>query len=170
MRTPDSHSRSGFTLLELLLVIAVMAILGSIILGGANYVTKVARVKRAQTTAKALEVALSRYRAEYNVWPKGGSEKKTGTVTFEEENNQKVFNMLRADNETDNENGIHFLDETSLLTVKEEDGEEVLVPYSDVAGGPLCFLSRNGTICYFKVKINLDDDTVEVSYPGVDDD
>ncbi len=147
-----------------------MAILGSIILGGASYVTKVARVKRAQTTAKALEVALSRYRAEYNRWPKGNATSSEGTVTRSGKDNASIFNMLRADNENDNRNGVHFFDETSLFTVVEEDGEEVLVPYSDEPGGPVCFLSRAGAIRYFTVTINLDQDTVSVSSPGLNDD
>ena len=164
MRTPAPRSRSGFTLLELLLVIAVMAILGTIILGGANYVTRVAAAKRVQTTAATLTTALYRYRNEYSEWPKGNSTKTKGTLTFKE-NNGEVFNMLRAENKAANENGIPFFDETSVFTVDEEDGEQVLVRYADKPGGPVCYLSRDKKVIrYYIVTINLDNDTASVSY------
>lgn len=164
MHNSRSNTRSGFTLLELLLVIAVVAILSGIILGGASYVTRVAAAKRVQTTAAALTTALYRYRAEYNEWPKGNSTESEGTLTFKK-NNGEVFNMLRADNRTSNEHGIPFFDETTLFTIDSDDGEDVLVPYADKPGGPVCYLSRDRRVIrYYIVKIDLDADTASVSY------
>ena len=68
--------------------------------------------------------------------------------------------MKRAENSAANENGIPFFDETSVFTVDEEDGEQVLVRYADKPGGPVCYLSRDKKVIrYYIVTINLDNDT-----------
>lgn len=61
--------RAGFTLLELLAVMTLIAMLIGVILGAAQYVIKTARQRRAEATAAALRAAITTYRHEYGKWP-----------------------------------------------------------------------------------------------------
>ncbi len=70
-RTPNtlSRSRGGFTMLELLIVISIIAILALLATGAAMKSLKGSRHRRADATARALELALQNYRATENEWP-----------------------------------------------------------------------------------------------------
>jgi prepilin-type N-terminal cleavage/methylation domain-containing protein len=62
-------TRRGFTILELLVVISIMAIIATLATGAALKAIRQSRNKRIDTTCKALEIALSNYRAKENAWP-----------------------------------------------------------------------------------------------------
>lgn len=61
--------RTGFTLLELIVVIGIIAILFAIIFPAVAGLREKARVKEAAVTIKALETAIRSFRAEYGYWP-----------------------------------------------------------------------------------------------------
>lgn len=135
--------KSGFTLVELLVVIAVMAILGTIVLGSSRMLIQTAREHRTRTTRDALNVALHRYRTEYQEWPVSKSDakgqphdKREGTSAYNgyewyqwKEDNWKIFDELRAVNNPDK---ITFLDEAAVYT-SSSSGEKV-IPLADAAG------------------------------------
>jgi prepilin-type N-terminal cleavage/methylation domain-containing protein len=62
---------SGFTILELLMVIAIIAILAGLILSTAGYIQKKGASSRAETEIAALTVALENYKADNGDYPQG---------------------------------------------------------------------------------------------------
>ncbi len=63
-------ARAGFTLVELLTVMAIIAILVGLVLGTAGFVQKNAARKQAQTQIAAFDVALESYKADNAVFPR----------------------------------------------------------------------------------------------------
>lgn len=68
----------AFTLIELLTVMAIIAILAGLVLGTAGYVQKKAARDRANTEIRAMEAALESYKADNGIYPStwGGSRSK----------------------------------------------------------------------------------------------
>jgi prepilin-type N-terminal cleavage/methylation domain-containing protein len=64
-----SPYRRGFTLLELMMVIGVLAVLLAILMTAPRTVREAAFKKRAKVEATALAQAAIRYKAEYGFWP-----------------------------------------------------------------------------------------------------
>ena len=156
---------AGFTLIELLLVMVVIAILGTIIMGGAAYINRLSRAKRAEVACRVLEAALARYRSDYDKWPIGSLTPNNYVVRVSGKDNQEILGALR---ETANDKKIRYLDETTLFTV-DSDGRPV--PLHKTTGSqPLIFVTREGAkVRYVTVEINVDTDTVTVSAPGLND-
>ncbi len=169
--------REGFTLLEILLTMTVLAILGTIVIGGVNLVNGNARAKRNALTCEVLEVALNRYKTEYNQWPvdrEGDNE----TRVFDGEDNAEVFSALREENDQNFEN-LRFIDETTLFTTEDGDLSSPVIQLSKTTAGsnrPLVYVPKNNRksktsskktsrVRYFKVTINFDTDTVKVEAP-----
>ena len=166
----DGKDRGGFTLLELMLVIAIMAVLGGVIVGSVRYVTRIARDKRAQVTAQVLETALARYRAEYNKWPGLSDTSDVGktNIVFKGPDNKRVFGALRETSKKDNPKGIRFLDESTIFTAKAEDDQLVLLSATE-GDQPLAFANRNTSKArFFQVTINAEKDTVAVEATSKD--
>jgi prepilin-type N-terminal cleavage/methylation domain-containing protein len=61
----------GFTILELIIVIAIIAILAGLILSTAGYVQKKGASSRAETEIAALTVALENFKADNGDYPHG---------------------------------------------------------------------------------------------------
>jgi general secretion pathway protein G len=66
-----SAAMAGFTILELIIVIAIIAILAGLILSTAGYIQKKGASSRAETEIAALTVALENYRADKGDYPQG---------------------------------------------------------------------------------------------------
>jgi general secretion pathway protein G len=62
--------QDGFSLIELLVVVAIIAILAGLILQTAGYVQNRAARSRAQTEIAAISAALESYRADYGDYPR----------------------------------------------------------------------------------------------------
>lgn len=68
-RVGGTRGREGFTLIELMVVVAILAILMGMMIPGAGMIMKKAKSSTARTNAMIVQTALQRYRTEYNVWP-----------------------------------------------------------------------------------------------------
>jgi prepilin-type N-terminal cleavage/methylation domain-containing protein len=66
-----SVAMGGFTILELIIVIAIIAILASLILNTAGYIQKKGASSRAETEIAALTVALENFKADNGDYPRG---------------------------------------------------------------------------------------------------
>lgn len=90
----QNASHHGFTLVELLVVISIIAILAGILLPAVLGAFKKATESQARTEVKSIEVAIKQYFAEYGKFPigSGGSD-----VVYGSDNN-KVMDVLRAVN------------------------------------------------------------------------
>ena len=64
-----NRARGGFTILELLIVVAIIAIIATLATGAAIKAMKQSRERRVEVMANGLEIALANYRAQENEWP-----------------------------------------------------------------------------------------------------
>lgn len=68
---PRALARRAFTLIEILVVIAIIAILAGLILGTSGYVQEKAGNSRAEAEIKALSNAIEAYKLDNGVYPNG---------------------------------------------------------------------------------------------------
>ena len=61
--------KKGFTLVEMLVVIAILGILMAMMVPAAGMILKRAKVSQAKTDARVVATVLMKYYAEYNRWP-----------------------------------------------------------------------------------------------------
>jgi len=109
--------RPGFTIIELLIVISIMAVVATLATGAAMKSIKNSRKKRIDVTVQALETALVNYRALHGEWPiKFDDDEHDGKIdsvdVIKGSNNQKVFAPIMRDIR----NKKALLDTSSLLT------------------------------------------------------
>lgn len=75
MEFPDKRSRSaGFTLLELLAVVAITAVLTGLIIGVGRRATETARITRAKAELAAISAALESYKRTFGDYPRTDDE------------------------------------------------------------------------------------------------
>ena len=67
------HKRLGFTIIELIVVITVIAILAAISLVSYNFIVGDARATAAGQEVANLAKSLKIYRAKYGTWPNGAT-------------------------------------------------------------------------------------------------
>lgn len=77
--------RQGFTIVELMLVIAVIGILAGIVTAAAIGALKSARSRQAETSRVALEQGIHAYYAQENEWPAAIEAMASGSTTVETE-------------------------------------------------------------------------------------
>jgi prepilin-type N-terminal cleavage/methylation domain-containing protein len=170
--TPD-HTRPscrGFTLIEMLAVLFLIAMLLGIAVTASQRIFRIARNKRAEMTRNVLATAVYRYRHEYKKWPipesSPGVLNTTYLVTpggyeyaFTNTLNQYCFSMLRRDNATANSKQIQFLDESAILVEK---AGKVISLADAAADCPFVYRDGENKRQYFKVTIDVDAETVKV--------
>lgn len=89
------NRRDGFTILELLLVVAVIAIIATLATGAAVKAIRNGREKRIDTMITTLEMAITTYRVQKGVWPfKLDGIKSDGTKEWKGKDNAQVFTKL----------------------------------------------------------------------------
>ena len=176
IQNPKSRTfNGGFTLIEILVVVAIMAILGTVTIGTSRMLIQTSRERRTKITREALNVALHRYRTEYQEWPVSKNDgydrkgKRQGTTAYNgydwyewKESNYRVFNALRK-GDKDNPDDIRFFDETTVYT-QDSSGNKV-VPLSESGNGNpvLCYaMKRDNKPSPFTVWICFDTDEAEV--------
>ncbi len=90
--------RRGFTIIELLIVIAVIGVLMGIVTGAALSSIRGARTKRAESMRVALEQALTAYYAQTGKWPSiietRASSDSASDYTFSPEDTDKIFQQV----------------------------------------------------------------------------
>ena len=144
---------AGFTLLELLIVIVIIAILFAIIMPSIFSLKQKARIRQATTESKAVAIAIRGYHTEYGEWPVSPS---SGGVWSN--NNWMVLATLIKPGNT---KGINFM-ETTNVTSSLNDPFKTMAPYVisiNVDGNSVTVYSAgpNGVYEYGKVKNNGDD-------------
>jgi prepilin-type N-terminal cleavage/methylation domain-containing protein len=96
----SKRRRAGFTIVELLVVIAIMAVLASLATGAAIKSIKQARNRRIDATVQSLNLAMANYRALRGEWPYSFNEPNSGNRTFQTisgKENAAVFKKLWTD-------------------------------------------------------------------------
>src|SRR5439155_19491293 len=74
----------AFTIIELLVVITIIIILGSLILSTVGYVQKKGARSRAEAEIAAMSAALESYKADNGIYPRGNAaDPTTGTPPFD---------------------------------------------------------------------------------------
>ena len=71
-------SRKGFTIVELLMVVGILAVLMTIVTTAATGAIKQARSHKADTIVKMVESGIATYYAQYDQWPSFDPDGKTG--------------------------------------------------------------------------------------------
>ncbi len=151
--------KKGFTLVELLVVIAVLAILSTITIGGARMVQQTARVRRFNITKEVLRTAIARYRTEYNKWPADPPDNK-GSHTWKSDNHV-IIDALRQGNKG-NPDDIRFIDETTILTPGDT-AKAIPLSSASSSGCPAVYVTKDGTkVAYYTITIDFEFDTVKV--------
>jgi prepilin-type N-terminal cleavage/methylation domain-containing protein len=164
-QSPRVRGHAGFTLLELLAVMLILAVLMGIMTQAAQLVIRAAREKRLTMTTRTLETALARYRDEYRQWPIDEAHATVNgfeyTVTGDD--NKHWFAMLR-ENSPANSRNIRFVDETTIFTLK--DGKPIPLHKAAAEGvtppHPFVGVNRRREPVYFNIRIDTDKDTVRV--------
>lgn len=101
---PLPHGKRGFSLVELLVVIAVLATMATITVGGVLRSMKHTREKRIEAMCNALATALVGFQAQEGRWPvKDGYEMKPGT-----HNGKTIPNDGNSFREEENRNKVVF--------------------------------------------------------------
>lgn len=93
-RTDKKKYRSGFTLLELLVVISIIAILAGMVLPMFYSAKERAREAKAKVAVKALETAFKSYLDTYKVWPADIAAGTEVTPYEVKDDTIKLFSML----------------------------------------------------------------------------
>ena len=125
---------AGFTLLELLIVIFIIAILFAIIMPSVFALKQKARIRQASTETKAVATAIRGYHTEYGEWPVSPS---TGGVWSN--NNYIVLAYLTGEVKIGNPKNINFMETTNVTAAAGalRDPFKTMAPYVitiDVAG------------------------------------
>ena len=108
----DVSHRGGFTLLELIVVIAIIGILFAIIFPAVSGMRERARAREAAVTQKGLEIAIRAYRTEYGYWPCPDPD--SGGIFANANQNQVVSRLLSTS--ADNPKKITFWETSGIVT------------------------------------------------------
>ena len=166
-----------------------MGLLGTIVLGSSRMLVRTSRERRANVTRDALNVALHRYRTEYQRWPvsKKSSQsnlpsdedarKRRGTKAYNgsdwyrwDVDNYKIFDALRVGNKSRdmNPDDIRFLDESATFGAEGNREDGAIKPLSQLGGstGHSLFygMKRDNKAAPFAVWICFDTDEAEVGF------
>jgi len=174
-----SPAKRGFSLIELLMVIAVMAVIATLTIGGVTKSIQASREKRVDTMCDSLRLALITYRAQEGRWPcRLDPGTKNGTqiadsddpadvtmnrVVYSREENRKVFAPLIPQRGT--KKG-YYISTAEFLT---KIGGEGVIPLREavdkgISQPPLGYANpkNQSEFMYFRVEFNLLTDSVVV--------
>ena len=181
-----NNQKKGFTLVELLLVIAVMALLATLTIGGVAKATKNAREKRIDSMCRSLQMSLVSFKAQEGRWPvkrdpglnpntiNGEARNETSLnpdpykqsmATFTGEYNWHVFQDLIPTKGT--KKGYYLSPAEFLVKVRGGKTKSLREAIDDGATSNISFgyadPNNQSVFRYFKVEFNLMTDSVTVS-------
>ena len=109
--------RLGFTLLELLVVVAIIAVLVSILLPATQGMRQRAKQREAETTKAALANAIRSLRTEYGYWPTADASPNSANLTISAANQySKLVNPCLLSTGAKNTRNIPFWDVDTVIT------------------------------------------------------
>jgi len=73
MRNTSKQERAGFTVIELLTVLAIIGILAGLIMGAAQSARKQALIAKARASISSLETALGMFQSDFGGYPSSGN-------------------------------------------------------------------------------------------------
>ena len=131
--------RGGFTLMELLVVMTIIAILASMSVPLANIVMKRARIMHAEHMALELRKAVGTYSAEYGRYPLDSGRGSSAARDAEVESDLALMNVLLASDEATGPGGLNprGLPFFSANKSASEDNPRNGVVYTPTGGGTL---------------------------------
>lgn len=92
----NKKRQKGFTLVEMLVVIAIIALLAAIVIPALSGAMKASKKARAMRQVQDIHGAIERYWSEYNRMPVPREQKHGGNDIRYKEDNNKVINILMA--------------------------------------------------------------------------
>ena len=155
-------TKTGFTLIEVMMVVLVMAIIATLTIGAVLKSRRHPQDTQFKTTARVLQMGLTNYRAAEQRWPLTLVPPAESEVVEFRENNARVFAPL-----FENPKKL-YLDSSAVLTKVSGKGVMPLRKAMELRIAPeLCPLGypdpvNKEVFKYFKVTFNLSLDTVNV--------
>jgi len=162
IRKNTGITRHGFTILELLIVVSIMALLATLATGAALKAIGNGRKKRIEATIAVLEAGLSNYRARENKWPftLDNKPESDGYYWWREKNNAYVFKDMLSSSTV-------YLDSSALLTAVQGRMTVKQALEKGVSSVPIGYPDPDNpnTFKYFNVRYAPLTDTVKVLTP-----
>jgi prepilin-type N-terminal cleavage/methylation domain-containing protein len=155
-------TKTGFTLIELMMVVLVMAILATLAIGAVLKSKKQPQDARIKATCMALSMGLTNYRAAEQRWPLTLAPESGSNIVVIREDNARVFAPLLKDSNK------YFFDVSALMTKVPGKGvmplREAMKQKIPPEACPLGYPdpANRDIFKYFKVTFNLSLDTVSV--------
>lgn len=109
MKIPRTRKSHGFTLVELLVVIVIVASLAALSIGGALHALATAKKTTAAAAARAVESAVNSFFTEYGSMPDDGTATADTTVKTDAAEGKKLLEILLGMESTVNTRSIKFL-------------------------------------------------------------
>lgn len=108
------RGRHGFTLLELLIVVAIIGILISILMPATQHIRQQSKLKQRDATQAALASAIRAFRTEYGYWPTSDTLPTDGTLTPSQLTVIEDYLLSKPGNQ--NKRQVAFWDVDSIVT------------------------------------------------------
>ncbi len=93
--------RKGFTIVELMMVVGILAVLLTIVVSAATGAIKQARINKADALVRMVQAAIATYHAQYNEWPDFNPEGRNGNMDSDTSNSRDYDRYQLTNDEAD---------------------------------------------------------------------